>query len=140
MIRRLTQRAGHRGAFLFLIALRYITYGFALLTSHASLNAYRLLLPVHVWAIIWLLAGVIVLGGVFVNHDRVYFGIAAAIPAAWAVAFIHAWYAVPPTKTWENAALWIITSALVMVVSSWPEAPSKPPRDKESPSGYQHRR
>lgn len=115
------RKIGHRGSFLLFLSLLDFLYGYGLMTSPAP----RLIgiVPFHVWGIIWLIAGAVLAVGAFAKRDRIAFGVAATLKAAWAAQWIML-TVYDDTKihnAWMNVVLWAAFSGLVVVVSTWPE-------------------
>ena len=115
----LARRIGHRGSFLLFLALLDFLYGYSLFVT--PLQHVDLTLPFHVWGIIWICVGAFLLLGAFAKRDRVHYGVAATIKAAWAGVWVKLWMIHQIPHAWANVALWVSFSGLVVVVSSWPE-------------------
>jgi len=114
-------RCGHRGAFLLFLALLDGLYGYSLFIEPGPTVSIDLWFPVPVWAIIWLVTGLILLTGVFAIHDRIHYALAATVKAAWAAAWLNIWIFGTVPRAWISVVIWAAFAATVVVVSSWPE-------------------
>lgn len=119
--KKLGLRIGHRGAFLLFLSLLDFLYGYGMLVT--PVKHLKDVLPFHTWGFIWIIAGIVLLIGSFVKRDRIAFGVAATLKAAWAAQWIML-TVYDETKihnAWMNVVLWAAFSGLVVVVSTWPE-------------------
>jgi hypothetical protein len=117
---RLLHRIGHRGAFLLFLSLLDFLYGYSLLAIPRQ--QWQGVLPMQVWGWIWIAGGFICLIGATLKHDRIPFAAAATLKAGWATAWVKIWLFDPNTKlAWVSVAVWSAFSALVVIVSTWPE-------------------
>jgi hypothetical protein len=119
--KRLVQRIGHRGAFLAFLALLDILYGYSILAEPGLVGNYDLGLTVQSWGLVWLATGIVLLTGIATRHDRVHFGLAAALKAAWAMIWFKLWLFEHTPRGWVPVVIWAAFAAVVVVVSSWPE-------------------
>lgn len=120
-LKKLGLRIGHRGAFLLFLSLLDFLYGYGMLVT--PVKHLKGVLPFHTWGFIWIIAGIVLLIGSFVKRDRIAFGVAATLKAAWAAQWIML-TVYDDTKihnAWMNVVLWTAFSGLVVVVSTWPE-------------------
>lgn len=118
----LVRRVGHRGAFLLFLSLLDILYGYSLFDTARRGQHLDLFLSLGAWGVAWCVVGAILLFGAFIRRDQVPFGLAATIKAAWAGAWVKIWlfsHAIP--LAWVSVVIWAAFSALVVIVSTWPE-------------------
>lgn len=123
-IKRLLWRIGHRGAFLLFLSLLDLLYGFSLLSSARAAQHVDLTLGWNVWGYIWIAVGVVLLIGAFTKEDRIPYAVAATIKAAWATVWVKIWLFSHPhvPLSWVSAVIWGAFSAIVVIVSTWPES------------------
>jgi FtsH-binding integral membrane protein len=121
-MKKLIERAGHRGAFLAFLVLLDWLYGYSILTDAGPLDHLHLFLPVPVWGWIWIIVGVALATGVFTKHDRFHYGLSATFKTAWAAALINVQLTQHMPRIWISVVIWLAFAALVVVVSSWPES------------------
>jgi len=121
-------RIGHRGSFLLFLALLDVLYGYSLWVTPPFQQIYNLSLSWTAWGAIWVSAGVILLIGAFVRDDRVPFAVASSIKAAWAAVWFKIWVLTPHVlpRAWVSVVIWLSFSALVGVISTWPEGHRHP--------------
>ena len=118
----LVRRVGHRGAFLLFLSLLDFLYGYSLFSTARQGSHLDLILSLQTWGIAWIVVGAVLLWGSFVRKDQFPFGLAATIKAAWAAAWVKIWlfsHVIP--LAWVSVAIWTAFSALVVIVSTWPE-------------------
>jgi len=120
-LKKLSSRIGHRGSFLLFLALLDFLYGYGMMTAHPL--HLRGVLSFHAWGFIWFAAGVILLIGSFLKRDRIAYGVAATLKAAWAAQWIMViiYDHNRVHNDWMNIVLWTAFAGLVVVVSTWPE-------------------
>ena len=118
------RRAGRRGAFLGFLAVLDLAYGYSLLTATgAQRRQLDLLLPWPAWGWAWVAVGVICAAGALATADRLAFTAAAALKAAWAATWAVVWLIEGIPRGWVSVVVWGCFALVVLVVSSWPEAP-----------------
>lgn len=117
----LVHRIGHRGSFLLFLAVLDFLYGYSMIVS--PIHKLPALLPLHIWGIIWICVGFIMIPGAFAKRDRVPYGVAATIKAAWAGQWVLIWLydSKVVSNAWANVALWAAFSGIIVIVSTWPE-------------------
>jgi hypothetical protein len=131
-IRRLIERAGHRGAFLSFLALLDILFGWSILGDAGNLTHVALFFPAQIWGIIWLTVGIFLTTGIFTRHDKVHFAVAASLKAAWATVYLNVFVVNHFPRAWVSIVIWAAFAAIVMVVSSWPDYRRYPPSSRDS--------
>src|ERR1700747_731043 len=89
-IRNVVYRVGHRGTFLLFLAIFDFLFGYSLYTEPGPAASLNFFFPLHIWGIVWIVAGTILLSGVAVRRDYVQFTAATLIKAIWAVLYIRA--------------------------------------------------
>ena len=118
-----TGRIGRRGAFLLFLALLDFAYGYSLFQAPiAEVRHVDLLLPWHVWAVIWTFMGAVVLTGVPVRNDRIQYTLAAAFKTAWGLLYLELWIAQGVSQAWVAAVIWLAFAATVLLIAGWPES------------------
>lgn len=127
-LRNLKTRIGHRGAFLLFLALLDILIGYSFLIVPKSPIPF--LIPLHVWAWIWLVAGGIVFTGVFQRRDRIQFGVAAGVKTLFAASYLRLWILFGVPHAWVSVVVWTAFAAIIVVISSWPEVRRSKKRDR----------
>ena len=116
-------RIGRRGAFLAFLALLDGIYGYYLIYPPATLPIQARtfpLLPASVWGWWWVGTGVICLAGAFMRSDRVAYGFAAMLKAAWGLRFAYLWYLGVPLA-WISMTVWLVFAFIILIISGWPE-------------------
>lgn len=107
--------------------------GYSLLDSQsrpvnvAVYKAIQHLAPLFVWAIVWIVVGVVCAAQAFARDDRVGFACAIAIKVVWAGGFLAAWVVYGAYRGWVAAATWGVMAALVYLISGWPESRRRQP-------------
>ena len=127
-LRRVARRIGRRGAFLAFLALLDAAYGYSLLeTAAAQRRQLDLLLPWQAWGIIWLSTGAACAAGMMLRTgaDRAAFAAAAVLKTCWAAVFVRVWLLDHVPRGWVSVVIWLAFAAVVLLVSSWPEAPRR---------------
>lgn len=129
---------GRRGTFLLFLALVDLVYALSLwrpAPAAAQAPATRFLMtimPLHAWAALWLVVGVVCLVGAFVHRlDRAAFTAATAIKSLWGAVFLAGWVAGGLYRGWVSAVVWLGFAGVVMVIAGWPEPAVVVPADDE---------
>lgn len=112
---------GHRGGFLILLGLAFISYGLGLqfLPFHGGVN---LILTLHQWEWLWIFSGVFLIGRSWGNRDKVAYGVAAFVSAWWSARWFWLWLFHNALHAWAISALWAVITLMILLVSTWPEA------------------
>lgn len=92
LLRRLRARLGRRGTVLVLLGLGKICYGVGVAATPPPSTGLDLLLryaPIRWWALVWIVAGVVVFVSAWARIGRDRFGFVAALvpPLVWGVAY-----------------------------------------------------
>ncbi|MFI9235757.1 hypothetical protein [Streptomyces sp. NPDC053079] len=140
---RLRKRLGRRGTFLLIIGVGKVCWGAGfILTPQPNPQGVSLLTdiaPLHCWAWLWVLAGLVTGGSAFVRVGRDGLGFVAALipPALWATAYLVAAVSGEFSRgLW--VALWYLTSHVgaIMWASTVPEYSVPPaPRSRKGRAG-----
>ncbi|MDX2921310.1 hypothetical protein [Streptomyces sp. NE06-03C] len=96
VVRRLRARLGRRGPFLLFMGIGKTCWGLGLIVqppNPAGLELLTGIAPLHCWAWVWVLAGVVTFASAWVRFGQDRFGFLAASvpPALWA--FVYGWSA-----------------------------------------------
>lgn len=134
-IRLTWHRLGRRGCSMLFFALLDLVYGWSIAAAPAETRAqsgYRYitsLLPAHAWAALWITVGLICLACAGAVQDRLGFACAAALKTAWGLVYVVGWVTHNIPRGYASAAIWLAAGAWVLIISTWPEAPSRPGRN-----------
>jgi hypothetical protein len=135
-VKAIRRRIGRRGVFLLFLALLDGLYGYSFLISPSQVTqGLDLWLSPAGWAAAWLATGAVCAGAAFISRDRLAFGLAALLKAAWGVLQGYLWEAEGLQRGWVGAVIWLAFAGTVLVIASWPEAleiehpPPPPQRD-----------
>lgn len=119
---RIIRQAGRRGAFLTFLAVLDFGYGYSLLVSQpVQRQGLNLLVPLHVWGILWLTAGVVCVSGIFRIRDRLQYTCSAIFKTMWALIFARVWFIQHVPLTWLTTVIFLAFAATVMLISGWNE-------------------
>ncbi len=124
----LRARLGRRGAFLLLIGIGKVCWGVGYIAApqppSQGLRILTDIAPMHCWAMVWVLAGLITAGAAFVKVGRDWAGYAAALvpPTLWATAYMVAAVSGGYTRG-IFVAIWYLTShiGVILWASAVPE-------------------
>jgi hypothetical protein len=118
---RFGRRVGRRGAFLLFLAILDVVFASYLLNPPAGLPAQTYpLLPGTVWGTWWAATGVVCIFGAFLKVDRVAYGLAALLKAAWGLRYAYLWYT-GVSESWAAMTVWLVFAVTVLIVAGWPE-------------------
>lgn len=130
VVRGVARRFGRRGAFLALVALMWLGYGYGQLVqppppaSRAGLILLTELAPYPVWAWLWILAAVMAFAAAPRTGGRDTHGFVALILPAllWMLTYLASWWPLQVfERGWVAAAIWAAATSMIMVVAGWPE-------------------
>ncbi|MDH2425794.1 hypothetical protein [Sphaerisporangium sp. TRM90804] len=127
MLHRLNLRVGFRGTILLFLALLDLAGAYRLLRPDPDVlrtptNVYLAsILPLHVWAVPWGLAGLLCLVQAFTRRDRMAFGAAVGLKLGWAVITMCGGLAGVIPQAYWGAVIWLAVAGVVMRISGWPE-------------------
>jgi hypothetical protein len=118
----MVRRPGHRGAFLFFLAILDLVYAWGLhLTATPQRAAADLYLPWSTWEVSWMLTGIFCAAGAFLRRDRGSFVLAAMLDFSWGGVSLANWLGGSLPNGWLSAVVWMAFSATVLIISSWPD-------------------
>jgi hypothetical protein len=126
-LKALSQRIGRRGAFLlFLSLLDFIyAYGLAFPTARAVQNPtyefLALIVPLYVWAALWLIVGALCLVYAFRQQDAVGYTAAMFLKVLWALVFLLGWMFADVERGYLSTAIWGAFAAVLALIATWPE-------------------
>lgn len=124
---------GRRGAYLLITSLLYLGHGAAFLlapatrTGRSSLSVAASIAPLKVWAVCWLVAGVIAAWSAFRHgprQDRWGFFALIVMATTWATFYFAAAFVGAGTGFaggFIGAMLYLSLAGAILVVSGWPE-------------------
>lgn len=122
ILRWINRKTGNRGKFLGFLAMLDLIYGYSLITLPVFYRDIDLLLPVSVWAWIWIASGVNCLTGAFISDDRLPFAVASLVKTFWGMLYAYLWLSSSPVpRPWASAAIWLTFAGIVIMISGWPE-------------------
>lgn len=136
--RGIRRRVGRRGTPLLILGVGKIAWGASFIVTPTPGQGLELLTdraPLHCWAWLWIVAGVVTAGSAFLRLGRDWAGFAAATtpPLIWAVAYAEA----AATGVYTRGVwifIWYMTShvGMIMWASSVPEhsVPHRRPADR----------
>ena len=133
MPRRVARRAGRalgrRGAILLAYGTVWALYGYGQLISppqaQPGLKLALQMLPLTVWAGLWIATGVLAIGAAFLPQGVDWFGFVALvlIVLPWTLSYLASWILGDFPRGWVAAAVWGAIAVPVIVVAGWREAP-----------------
>jgi hypothetical protein len=130
VVRRLRARLGRRGSILFLKGTIAVLYGYGQLIQpvpdkrglHLLLRA----MPLHAWAIAWLIAGGVAFGCAFLGEGRDWPGFTAVwlISIPWSLTYLVSWWPLGDNpRGWITACIFGAFGLVCLTVVGWPEPP-----------------
>lgn len=123
------EHIGRRGAFLTFLFILDVLVGYSLLFSPSSGLAHvNMLLPLDVWAWVWIGTGVFLTTGIWSRWDRMQYTATVALKAAWGLLYVNLWIEGVP-HAWVSAVVWLTFAATIFLVAGWRESydPLSPP-------------
>ncbi|MFJ7269439.1 hypothetical protein ACIQV3_22805 [Streptomyces sp. NPDC099050] len=141
-VRRLRKQLGRRGHFLLILGIGKICWGAGMIVDPPSTTGLGLLTrtaPLHCWAWLWVIAGIITTASAFLQVGRDRFGYVAAMvpPAVWAISYLVAVISGDYSRgAW--VAVWYLTShvGVIMWAATVPEhSVPKTPRARRAEGG-----
>ena len=129
-------RLGRRGSVLLILGTLDLLYGISLLEQAPVVftPGHEPVIPVTVWAWLWIASAIVCYTGAWRKHDRWHFAFSAAIKMGWAAEFIHLWDLGVP-RAWVSAVIWVALDLILLIVASWPDVPVTP---VEVPDSHDH--
>ncbi|MFB8393636.1 hypothetical protein [Streptomyces yangpuensis] len=141
-VRRLRKQLGRRGHFLLILGLGKTCWGAGMIVDppqSAGLGLLTRIAPLHCWAMLWVIAGIITTLSAFLQVGRDRFGFIAALvpPAVWAISYLAAVISGDYSRgAW--VAVWYLTShvGVIMWAATVPEhSVPKAPRARRAEGG-----
>ncbi|MUN41394.1 hypothetical protein [Actinomadura litoris] len=127
MLQRLWHRVGKRGIALLFLALLDLLYPIGLAGQPAATRAgYEVVAPWQVWAVLWLLTGLLCAAQAFARRDRLAFTVAVAMKVLWGTVALIGWIAGTSPRGWLSALIWLTFAGFVAVISTWTEEWDRP--------------
>jgi hypothetical protein len=129
LVHRLCANLGRRGAVLLTLAVLDIVYAIGLFLPasgpHRSASTTFLsgILPLPVWAILWLIVGGLLAIGSFQLRDRWAYALAVGLKTLWGTVTLLGWVVTGVERGWLSAAIWLAFAVVILVISAWPEPP-----------------
>jgi hypothetical protein len=132
LARALVRRLGRRGSFLLFLAFLdfVLPIGFPSLPPPAR-DAYAAALPIGVWMVLWWAVGGVCLAYAWLRVDWPAFAAAASIKVGWGMASFLAWAGGDLPRGWVGSVVWWAFCVVILLVSTWPEAPAFGGGDEE---------
>lgn len=141
LLRFLYKRLGRRGAFLLIVGVGKACWGAGMLVDPPQTTGLHLLTrmaPLHYWAWLWVIAGLITTACAFMRVGRDRWGFVAALvpPAVWAIAYLSA-VIVGEFSRGAWVAVWYLTShvGVILWASAVPEYEVPAPRGAQKAEG-----
>lgn len=138
-VQRLRRRLGRRGAILTCYGLVWLLYGYGQLVmpqpDQRGLSLMLQRIPLDVWGVAWIVAGVIAVVCAWAppGRDAAGFVSLVLIVVPWAAGYLASWLLGDYPRGWIAAAVWTAIAVPVLVVLGWPE----PPRRKRADPPYE---
>ena len=137
LARKIADRAGRRGAILFVLGVIDLLYGTAITTTLATWSptvltwwpvsqTVVLYIPTAVWGVIWICVGAFLLVGVFFKHDRVFYAAEVFLKTSWGLAAMFYFFQ-GGLGLWGVAVIHSGFAVLALIAAGWKELPPLPP-------------
>lgn len=127
--RRLGRALGRRGAILLSYGTVWSLYGYGQLISpqpdQRGLTLAVQMLPLDVWAWLWIAAGLVALVSAWLPQgvDGPGFIALVLIVLPWMTSYLASWMLGDFPRGWVAGAVWAVIAVPVIVVAGWREAP-----------------
>ncbi|MEU9470407.1 hypothetical protein AB0D78_28085 [Streptomyces avermitilis] len=128
--RRLMRMLGRRGAILLSYGTVWSLYGYGQLISplreqQPGLGLALQLMPFTVWAVAWIVAGLLAVAAALLPQGVDWFGFVGLvlIVLPWTTSYLASWLLGDFPRGWVAAAVWAAIAVPVIVVAGWREAP-----------------
>jgi hypothetical protein len=113
--------AGRRGAFLAFLTVLDFAFGYSIFAlPRAAFVNIDTVLPVHIWAWIWIGAGVVCGSGIFMKNDRIQYTLSSVFKTAWGLLYAYLWWQGVP-NAWPSVVVWLSFAMTVVLIASWRE-------------------
>lgn len=131
MILDIWHRIGRRGATLLMFALVDFTMGYNMLTVpkeivDRSYIGHTTMLPLEVWACLWIATACVLVVHAFRIDDRIGFAAAMGIKLLWAIGFCVSLFVFQSPRALIGLVLWVVIAGWLFLVAGWPEAQEAP--------------
>jgi hypothetical protein len=141
-VRRIRRQLGRRGHFLLILGIGKTCWGAGMVVDPPTTTGLQLLTrtaPLHCWAWLWVIAGLITTASAFLKVGRDRYGFVAALvpPSVWAIAYLAAVMSGEFSRG-AYVAIWYLTShvGVIMWAATVPEhSVPKPPRTRRAEGG-----
>lgn len=137
IFRKLRHRVGRRGGTLLVIGLLDMVFSISLLRVSNPTNAkvYGALLPLRIWAMVWIAAGLLAWASAFMRSDRAGYVASAVILTYWGWLSVLGWINDVNPNGWITATFFLVLDGLVIIPATWPEVRDLPaiPIDDQYP-------
>lgn len=129
----LRARVGRRGTILLILAFIDFAFGGSLIFPTAASRIAPAAVwrdhyaPTWMWGVAWMIVGAVLIVSAFMTNDEVGYTAAISLKIAWSLTALASWFLGGVERGWLSAAVWLVVSAMVYVISGWPEHGSPPP-------------
>lgn len=132
-------KIGHRGSFLFLLALAFTFYGIGVIKQNAAYDIYPYrYISWDEWGYVWIATGITAFVGAFRRHDRISFTVATIISALWTVRWVSVSFMDRNASIWSTALTWLVITGIIVIISTWPEVHIEFKQDGPDPPRLDH--
>ncbi|MEU6713814.1 PAS domain S-box protein [Nonomuraea sp. NPDC046802] len=127
-VTRALRRVGRRGASLAFVGLLSLVIAASLAfapTTQRAAPSYAILArvaPLTVWALAWLMLGLLCLVQTFMRSDRIAFAAATALLILYGLIYLASSITGDNPRGWVSGAVWLAFGGWIAVIATWPEA------------------
>ena len=131
------ERVGHRGAFLFGLAVLDYASAYRLANPEPTAlsgPAYEWIAsvaPLGVWATAWSTVATLALVQAFQRNDALAYGCAMGLKVVWSAVYLIGWLLHDLPNGYFSVAIWAFAAWMVYVVATWPEPTQAHDHDRE---------
>jgi hypothetical protein len=124
---RIWRRLGRRGCFLLFLAMLDLVYAYSLYSppttarQSPSLVFFAHVAPLWVWALAWLIPGILCAVQAFTRNDRAAFAGGMCIKVLWGTMYVVGGIAANLERAYVGAVIWLAFALVVGLISTWPE-------------------
>lgn len=121
------RRVGRRGGCLLFFAFLDLVYGSSLARpprgtlSDPTFHYINSIMPLDIWATIWIIAGLLCLVVAFIRLDAIAFATEIFLKIVWGVMTGLAWVTADAPRGYISAAVWLAFAGFIGVLSGWDE-------------------